>query len=237
MNSAKQLIVADFLGDIGKARPEDEIMARHGLTREAFYKLRNKMLRVGLVEKTHAGWIVAEKRRLPTADILRDLRSGACREALMRRYLLPLKALSMVLKKLVEKGLLEEEETVRVLGESQKSGSALQRRANPRCCPVIGLTIRDIMDPSIQGKVRDISLTGVGVEEIRSYVDQGRFFEVLLEEFGAIKPLTFEAICKWSRPDQNAGLHAAGFEITRVLDGGLKSLREVIETTTFSMGM
>lgn len=237
MNSSRQLIVADFLADIGRARPEDEIMAKYRISSKELNTLRNKMLRVGLVELTHTGWIVAQKRKVPTQDIIKDLRSGASCETLMRRYLLHKDYLAAILTKLVEKGLVGKQETLHVLGSDPAAAEYPQRRRASRVCPFMGLTIRNRADHTIQGKIRDISLTGVGIEDIVSYPGEAIGFEVLLEEFGAVKPLSFDAICRWYEFDQRVGVDAAGFEITCVYDGGIDSLQEVIETTTFSMAL
>lgn len=237
MNSSRPLIVADFLADIGRSSPEDEIMAKYRLTSKELITLRNKMLRVGLVERTQTGWIVAQKRKIPTHDIVKDLRSGASGETLMRRYLLRRDYLAAILNKLVERGLVGKQETLHVLRDEPDAAPSHQRRGASRVCPFMGLTIRDRVQPTIQGKIRDLSLTGVGIEDIVSYPGETMCFEILLEEFGAVKPLNFDAVCRWYQFDERAGVDVAGFEIVCVYDGGLDSLQEVIDTTTFSIAL
>ncbi len=107
-------------------------------------------------------------------------------------------------------------------------------RRIPRSYPVVQLPIYDVDDPTVEGRVQDLSEKGVQVSGILTEVDQRKTFFIQANEFAAVNPFSFEAECRWVQPSSDDDLCVSGFEITWISDKDLEELRSAIELLALS---
>ena len=107
-------------------------------------------------------------------------------------------------------------------------------RRIPRSYPVVQLPIYDVDDPTVEGRVQDLSEKGVQVSGILTEVDQRKTFFIQANEFAAGNRFSFEAECRWVRPSSDDDSCVSGFEITGISDKDLEELRAAIEFLALS---
>ena len=110
-----------------------------------------------------------------------------------------------------------------------KEKSISQMRRTPRGYPVINLAVFDVDDPTTEGYVRDISEKGIQIAGITIRVDQKKTFMVQADNFESVKPFSFDAECRWSRPATDSDPCISGFEIINISEHDLEELQKVVE--------
>jgi len=105
-----------------------------------------------------------------------------------------------------------------------------QMRQRPRGYPVINLDVFDVDDPTIEGLVQDISEKGIQISGMIAKVDQKKTFMVQAEHFENIKPFSFDAECRWFKPETDEEPCTAGFQIINISDKDREELEKIFET-------
>jgi hypothetical protein len=108
-----------------------------------------------------------------------------------------------------------------------------QMRRTPRGYPIIHLAAFDVDDPTTEGVVQDISEKGIQISGISLNIDQKKTFMVQAENFDNIKPFSFDAECRWFKPEAEDEPCAAGFEIINISDKDQEELQKILETLSF----
>jgi len=105
--------------------------------------------------------------------------------------------------------------------------SVAGKRTEPRCYPVLPVVIHDLDDPSIEGSVQDLSGHGIQIAGIKTQVGQKRTFFIQMSGLGAVKPFSFEAECRWVRPETGDTPFVAGFEILGITEQDFQELEKI----------
>jgi hypothetical protein len=108
-----------------------------------------------------------------------------------------------------------------------------QMRRTPRGYPIVDLSVFDVDDPTMEGHILDISEKGVQISGIVINVEQKKTFMVQAENFDNIKPFSFDAECRWFKPETEDEPCSAGFEIINISDKDEEELQKILETLSF----
>ena len=176
---------------------------------------------------------MAAKLVIKAGDLVRDIRSGLTEAQIMEKYKLSHVGIRSAFNKLVEAGVMAAGE---IYGRSEGLADTVaieQVRGESREYIEVILQIHEIGCPQVKGAVRDISERGVGVRGIAAKPDDKKTFLLNSDRFFSIGPLVFEAVCKWSKKDEESGECVAGFEITKINDRTLLELRELLRLISF----
>ncbi|HMK37074.1 MAG TPA: PilZ domain-containing protein [Desulfomonilaceae bacterium] len=109
-----------------------------------------------------------------------------------------------------------------------------QMRSSPRSYPIVMLPIFDVDDPTIEGLIQDISETGVQVSGMKIKPDAKKTFIIQPENFSGIKPFSFDAECRWVRPQTEDQPCMSGFEIIGISEKDKEELKKVLQILAFS---
>lgn len=179
---------------------------------------------------------MAAKVVIKAGDLVKDIRAGLTEAQIMEKYKLSPIGIQSAFNKLVEAGVMAAGE---VYGRSEGLVDTVaidQVRGESREYIEVILQICEVSNPHIKGSIRDISERGVGVRGIEAERDDKKTFLLSLDRFFSIGPLVFEAVCKWSRRDEESEDCIAGFEITKIDEQTLLELRELLRLVSFKEG-
>lgn len=174
---------------------------------------------------------MASKRKISAAEFVKDLRSGMTLSELMDKYFLAPRELDAILRQL--KQSLAHPSHLYGRSPSEQGGTGIEgirflRRHR------VGLPVRvhDLVDPEIQGQLRDISERGLGVQGIEAKVDEDRTLVIWSNEFFSISQFELIAKCRWTTPTGDDRKCLSGFEIIRVSEESTEQLKRFIEACT-----
>jgi hypothetical protein len=159
------------------------------------------------------------KHKISAKAILGDIRSGMTEAGLMEKYNLSAVAVRMAYRKLVDEQLLDPEKLYGRTHTTEEQTDHGKQRRLARVYPQISLVIHELDDPANDGKVTDMSETGIGVVGIRAKVNEIKTFVIPRNDILLTEEFVFKARCRWTRTEQESQLPAAGFEITEVVQG------------------
>jgi hypothetical protein len=170
------------------------------------------------------------KRVITVANFVRDIRAGMTDTELMDKYNLDALGLENAIGKMIKiKALSQEEWDARIPILDEPSEIRVSR-ALPRKYVYFSLPVYAADDLAVEGSINDISENGLQIAGIRTEVGETRTFLVKPDEFDEIYPFAFDAICRWSREDDEAGDWVGGFEITDISPAGQLELRKLIDS-------
>jgi hypothetical protein len=167
-------------------------------------------------------------RQIIAREVVEDIRSGMSRSGLIEKYLLTSKALEELVNVLVDVNAVSEDE---IFGDLYFPCGKIQLgngRSFFRYQVNFDAPVYDLARPEIHGQVRDLTLMGIGIEGLRSDVDDIRNLVILGDPFGEVVPVEFEAICRWTRFDENSGKYRAGFQVTKISPENFTELKKFI---------
>ncbi len=90
------------------------------------------------------------------------------------------------------------------------------------------LPVYEASQPDILGKIRDITLEGVGLTGVKARVGEVKRFVTLGDDFGAVRPFEFEAKCRWFKRGTVERDYVSGYQITNISEEDLQELEELI---------
>ena len=156
--------------------------------------------------------------RIPVIELLNDIRNGMGDHDLTEKYQLSVKGLNRLMQKLVEKKAIGHGELYEKSPSYRKFADQLASRLSPRLR--VRRPIRAYHDAKSQkGFVRDISENGVRVAGINTSVGDVITLRLPLKEVGAIDPIEFRAVCRWSNiQGKRKEFVMCGFEITEITE-------------------
>jgi len=151
------------------------------------------------------------KRHILATDIVRDIRSGMTEAELLAKYQLSSAQLQNIIAKLV--------------------GANVRIRKSPRDKIEFPLPVYEEGNPGLEGTIRDISRSGVGVRGIDAAAGQIKILVIPADELVLIHRvgrIVFEAECRWAGRNANNRDCLGGFEIIQVYEGSFEILQEAL---------
>ncbi len=154
--------------------------------------------------------------------LVKDIQRGMEEVPLMEKYELTAEELGFVYENLLDGRIPSFEDVV----------ADVQKRLSPRTYIFFAMPIYDANDPEIRGVVNDISHQGLQIAGIDTEVGQTRSFVMHHELFPPDRPLTFEAVCRWTAQDETDWDCISGFAITRISEAGTAQLQDLLDELT-----
>lgn len=173
----------------------------------------------------------AEKTHLE--PILIDIRAGMPERDLMRKYRLTPRGLGALLKDLVNADLLSFPELIRrSTGQLNLLEVMAEFRSSPRDRVEFLLPISDMGRPENAGLVYDISGAGIGAKGLMADVGEQGTFVIPAEDYFYLDAVVFQGLCRWVERKIERMESRIGLEVTRVLQGDLGDLAQLIRALT-----
>jgi hypothetical protein len=94
------------------------------------------------------------------------------------------------------------------------------------------LIVFDAIAVGKEGKVNDMTEHGLQVAGIGSEIGDVRTLMIVSDHAGGRTKLSFEAVCRWIRREDDTKEFLAGFEITKISDDSLHRLKRLIQELT-----
>ncbi len=169
------------------------------------------------------------RTKISTAEFVQDMRNGLTSSELIYKYSLRPRELDGVLAQL-RKAIADPAELYGRAAANGTNGTRTKFRFLRRHKIELSVLVYDANDPTIHGDVRDISETGIRVQNMETKPDDIKNLIVLANEYFSIDPFKFQAQCRWTSPSDEESDMLAGFEIIEISEESLKSLARFIET-------
>ena len=172
------------------------------------------------------------RRIIKARDVVADIRSGMGKSALLEKYRLSEKGFDKVCGQLVDAGVIEAYEIPQMRSLHCSLIKAEAIRALDRYYLDFDLPVYEDRRPETKGKVRDITLEGIGVSGLKAVVGETKKLVVPRVQVGGYEPFEFQAVCRWSKDKPVADDCQAGFEITSIAESDLQQLSRLIGMVT-----
>lgn len=170
---------------------------------------------------------------LPDAEeILKDVAAGLTDGELMDKYHVTYRTLDKVFNQLLDAHAITRGE---LYGRSSFFSETVAVDSDPDADShylAFPIPIADAMNPKVVGRLRTVGETEVGTVGIDAEVEQYRTLVVFPEKFVDIQPITFDALCVWSKAQPEG--HYATFKITYITQKDLSRLRNLVKILTLS---
>ena len=186
------------------------------------------------ITETKVVGIGGKKPTISAKDAVACIRSGMDDLALMKRYSISAKGLRSLLNKLLDSELLAPEEFYAFSEVRYDPILVNDIREFPRRFLAMSVLIYECERPEVKGLVRDITENGIGTIGIEMKVGETKRFAIPAKEFRVAYEIRFDAVCVWS---ENPGLGEqplAGLQITKISEGSLGDLRQLIRSLALS---
>jgi hypothetical protein len=167
--------------------------------------------------------------KLYAKSILRDIQAGLGDVPIMEKYQIAPSEYMRVLEKFKHVEIARKR---RALVAQSVSHDLPHMRALPRCYIFREVCVYDAKAPGKEGKVNDMTESGLQLAGIESEIGDVRTLTVVSDHAGTRSKVSFEAVCRWVQNENDFGESVAGFEITRIADDGLLRLRRLIQELT-----
>ncbi|MFC1833691.1 PilZ domain-containing protein [Thermodesulfobacteriota bacterium] len=168
------------------------------------------------------------KRKVRVKEIVADLKSGMTNSELMSKYRLSSNGLQIVLKKLFDaKAIPPDMFHTRVL--TGQDLDVVSVRLLPRVYLDFDLLVYEAGNIQNQGKVRDLTEAGLGVEGIRANVEDEKTLVIRSDDLLTSKPIVIDVRCRWARAERFEDPWVAGFQINDITPDNLVVLRQLIK--------
>jgi hypothetical protein len=171
------------------------------------------------------------KVKIPAKEILADIREGLTSRQLCDKYRLSKKGLWSAFSKLASAKLISPEE---LQSHFVSSGGSVVRdgvRQWPRASTNDSFLVNDLDDLSEVYTIRDVSVTGLRVVGIQTYVGERKNFLISsADPGGEPSTFTFEAECKWTGTDEAGNAPVGGFKITSIGEEDFEELQKLLRS-------
>lgn len=172
------------------------------------------------------------KRKIKATELVEYIRSGMTDSELMARFQLSSEGLRQILNQLVEAKVMSATE---LYGRSDPKPvteeDRVRLRRSARIRMELPLRIYEVEYSTIksEGRVRDISETGLGVRGIDAEPDETKTFLVVADKSLQLDPIVFQAQCRWVKREGSEREPIVGFEIQNIPDSSAQGLQMLIE--------
>lgn len=233
LGAIKRINAAELLKDIRSGITNSDLMKKHNLSRNALKRVLEEMTDVGIhFFRENRG--SREKLRIKTFEIVGDIRSGMSELEIMNKYGLSSRGLQSAFWKLVRSGALTWEEILNNFPNLEESVTLQLIRKNIRSYPILSVKVYEENNPQNEGKLRDLSETGLGITGMQACVGEEKKIVLVPDEFMDLNAMTLKVVCRWFRPDAAKGLHSAGFQIQNLNDENSRTIRELVQLMTLT---
>jgi hypothetical protein len=168
------------------------------------------------------------KRQIGLRNFINDIRRGLTRIDLTDKYGLTSRELHRAFGKLVEVGAVAVSELPEKLPSQYVTLAQDNIRDLFRQEIDFELPVYEATEPDVFGKIRDITLEGVGLTGVKARVGEVKRFVALGDYFGAVGPFEFEAKCRWFKRGTSERGYFSGFQITDISEEDIRELRKLI---------
>lgn len=174
----------------------------------------------------------ATKRNARTLLIVEDILEGKTDAELMKKYNLSASGLQTVFRKLVKARAIGERDVYGRPKLHQQSASDIPVRIVHRCWLDFDLPVFDGINPTLKGRIRDITVKGIGAIGLASTPGETRNLVIAAYEHFDLKPVVFRATCVWRRNSEENPESLTGFEISEIDDSNMARLQKLIQLIT-----
>ncbi|MDQ7782663.1 MAG: PilZ domain-containing protein [Desulfomonilaceae bacterium] len=214
--------------DIRAGLDDQALMDKYKLSAKGLQNLFDELAYLGFISQEEHREVKLPKRKISASDFVDDVRGGMSQVAVMEKYGLSSRGLVSAYRKLVDAGILQPAEVPQDLDRDDVE-VVEELRDEVRCHLDFELPVIDVGSSEVQGRVRDITVKGLGVIGIPAEIDELKTFMVFHEKFALIKPFLIEARCRWAKKESLNGRYIAGFEITNTSEKDLEQLRKLVK--------
>ncbi len=225
---ARDIKPKQAVADIRAGLDDQALMEKYKLSEKGLQNLFDELAYLGFITQAEHREVKPPKRKISAAEFVDDVRGGMPQGSIMEKYMLSSKGLESAYRKLVEVGILKPDEIPQSL-DREKDEAVDELREEVRCFLDFELPVIDVGAVDTQGRVRDITVKGLGVIGIPAEVNELKTLMVYHEKFALIKPFLIEATCRWVKRESENGHYIAGFEITNTSEKDLQQLRKLVK--------
>ena len=214
--------------DIRAGLDDQALMEKYKLSDKGLQNLFDELAYLGFITQDEHREVKPLKRKISATEFVDDIRRGMPQVAIMEKYALSSRGLVSAYRKLVDAGILQPEEVPTGLERDDEVEVVEDLREEARCYLDFELPVIDVGSSEVEGRVRDITVKGLGVIGIPAEVNERKTFMVYHERFALIRPFLIEATCRWAKKEEQNGRYIAGFEITNTTEKDLEQLRKLV---------
>jgi len=241
--------VHELVSCVRSGMDDADLMKRFDLSASGLREVLDHFVVEGLLKESDVderpslspGTVALDVSRMPFAerderkpvikarDAVEAIRAGMDDLSLMERYGISAKGLQSLFKKLVESGRLLPED---LHGRSQPSTHEVVIQDLGRLRKhylALAAPVYDRADPETMGSIRDVTEKGIGIAGIKANVGDIRTFVIPAQAIPSAEHIWFEAVCLWSGQEQSTGNPVTAFQITKISDECLSTLRKLID--------
>jgi DNA-binding HxlR family transcriptional regulator len=173
----------------------------------------------------------ADERKpvIKAKDAVAAIRAGMDDLSLMRTLGISAKGLQSLFDKLVHAGLLTNEEFQQRPQPSTHDSVIEDVSRLRKHYLAVSAPVYDPENPSSMGAIRDVTENGIGIIGIKANVGDVKSLMIPTQAISSGENIWFEAVCLWSGQDEHNGEPVTAFQITKISEGSLKALRELID--------
>ncbi len=250
-----KIVVSDVVRDIRSGMSDTALMEKYRLSAGGLQKLFTELTDNGDLQESEPvhreaiapGTVVLDsvtEERIPAEgkqkpvisakEAVAAIRSGVDDLALMRKYGISAKGLASLFRKLLDSGRITPEEMYANVGRSAGSGTYELVREWPRHYITVPLPVFEIDRPDDKYLLRDITEKGIGITGIDVKAGDSKTFIIPADAPAKTENIWLEATCIETDENYADGLQRAGFQITRISEESLLSLKELVRSYSFA---
>jgi uncharacterized protein (DUF433 family) len=228
--SKREVRAREILEDLRAGLAEEALREKHHLSTQQLRDLFRELVETGLVEAAGDRFLPSPTTRVQAGAMVGDIRAGLTGSQLMKKHGLSHEGLQEALHKLLTTKILTPSDLPGELSLRLAASAPANIRVKGRCYLDFDLPIIETGPLEIEGRVRDITETGVGVIGIPAQVRDVKTFLIRHDLFVLIQPFSFQAECRWMQETDTECL--AGFRISRIAGQDQTELRKLVKIVT-----
>ena len=221
----------EALKDILDGMDNDSLMKKYKLSRQGLDRLFGRLVDAGLLEPLGDSFVAPPRRSIVAEELVNDILRGMSDQDLMERYDLSPPLLKIAQKKMVNRGLVTQEELDGRVKPSASTVAPFVVRQVSRYRSPATVIVRSDLYPEKEGRILDVSEKGIGTVGLPARAGMIQTLKVLGDKSGDVDPFEFEGICRWAKRDSSGELRA-GFEIVSIDDEHLWGLVDWVRKST-----
>ncbi|MBI5570750.1 MAG: PilZ domain-containing protein [Desulfomonile tiedjei] len=230
----REIKAKEAITDIRSGMSDRELMEKYRLTPQGLENLRRELDDLGLLHTPSArDGFRPPRQRIRIREIVKDISASMSDIELMEKYRISRHALQVLFKKLLDLKAIDRDTLFGEVGIQYETAVSHFVRELQRYSLDFEIPVYLSENPQIQGRLRDLSEKGVGVEGLEVETEQIKTLVILGDAFGVVAPFDVEAECRWSRREGPEQVVLAGFKILALSDTAREELRKLIKLTSF----
>jgi hypothetical protein len=219
-----------ILDDVRAGLTDEALREKHGLSLQQLVDIFRELAEEGLVDPVADRHVPVAAKRVCAVEMVQDIRTGMTGAQLIAKHGLSHAGLQSALDNLLATRALELSDLPGELSLRLAAGTPAEIRGKGRCYLDFDLPILEKGPLEIEGRVLDITETGVGVVGIPAKAGDVKTLLIRHDLLVLIQPFSFQAECRWTRETEADCL--AGFRIARIAERDVLQLRKLIRLVT-----